>query len=115
MLRAGTLAQYPIVHKQVPTFYFVGVTTSQSSIMRVFPRWMEALGRAEIVIEGIDHKLHDDRESYRATVAQIKFDPLSLGALVTSHKIDIMEAALDMFDVVDEAGTCSMLWMKPPA
>ena len=103
MLRAGTLAQYPIVHKQVPTFYFVGVTTSQSSIMRVFPRWMEALGRPEIVIEGIDHKLHDDRESYRATVAQIKFDPLSLGALVTSHKIDIMEAALDMFDVVDEA------------
>jgi len=103
MLRAGTLAQYPIVHKQVPTFYFVGVTTSQSSIMRVFPRWMEALGRPEIVIEGIDHKLHDDRDAYRSTVAQIKFDPLSLGALVTSHKIDIMEAALDMFDVVDEA------------
>lgn len=89
---------YTIETKQIPTFYFVGVTTGQSSIMRVFPRWMEAIGRPDVVIEGIDHKIHDDREAYRRTVAQIKYDPLSLGALVTTHKIDLLEAARDMFD-----------------
>ncbi len=89
---------YAIETKTVPTFYFVGVTTGKSSIMRVFPRWMEAIGRPEVVIEGIDHPIHDDPEEYRRTVAQMKYDPLSLGALVTTHKIDLLEAARDMFD-----------------
>lgn len=89
---------YPTVTKNVPTFYFVGVTTAQSSIMKVFPRWMKALGRPEVVIEGIDHKIHANAQAYRQTVAQIKYDPLSLGALVTTHKIDLLEAARDMFD-----------------
>ncbi|WP_343390347.1 hypothetical protein [Candidatus Amarobacter glycogenicus] len=47
---------YPIIHKEVPTFYFVGVTTGKSSINKVFPLWMEVLGRPEVVLEGIDHK-----------------------------------------------------------
>ncbi len=89
---------YPIVTKTRPTFYFVGVTTGKSSIMKIFPRWMEALGRPEVVIEGIDHPIHDRPENYRRTVAQIKYDPLSLGALVTTHKIDLLAAASDMFD-----------------
>jgi len=87
-----------IITKSVPHFYFIGVTTGKSSIMKVFPRWMEALGRPEIVMQGIDHKIHDKPQSYRETVAQIKYDPLSLGALVTTHKIDLLEAARDMFD-----------------
>ena len=94
-------SKYPVKTKEVPTFYFVGVTTSKSSIMKVFPRWVESLGRPEIVMEGIDHELHDDPEAYRKTVAQFKYDPLSLGALVTSHKIDVLEAAEDMFDYLD--------------
>lgn len=96
-------SEYSIITKTVPTFYFIGVTTSKSSIMKVFPRWMEALGRSEVVIEGIDHKIHDAPEVYRQTVAQIKYDPLSLGALVTTHKIDLLEAARDMFDDVHES------------
>ena len=66
------MSDYQIVTKEVPTFYFVGVTTAKSSIMKVFPRWMEAWGRPDVIIEGIDHAIHDDREAYRATVAQIK-------------------------------------------
>ena len=93
--------KYRVVNKAVPTFFFIGVSTSKSSIMKVFPRWAEALGRHEIIMEGIDHRLHDDPEAYRQTVAQIKYDPLSLGSLVTSHKIDILEAAEDMFDFLD--------------
>ena len=80
------MSNYNITAKTVPTFYFVGVTTGKSSIMKVFPLWMKALGRSDVVIEGIDHKIHDDPEAYRATVAQINNDPLSLGGLVTTHK-----------------------------
>lgn len=92
---------YPIVKKTVPTFYFIGVTTGKSSINRVFPLWTRALGRSEVVLEGIDCKLNDEPEAYRRAVAQIKYDPLSLGALVTAHKINLLNAARDMFDYLD--------------
>jgi shikimate dehydrogenase len=86
-----------------PTFYFIGVSTSSSSIMKVFPLWMKALGQPEIVLAGIDHRIHDTREAYRATVTFIKEDPLSLGGLVTTHKIDLFEAARDLFDHLQPA------------
>lgn len=92
---------YEIEKKDTPTFYFIGVTTGQSSINKVFPLWMEEMGRPEVVLEGIDHEIHDEPEAYRASVAQIKYDPQSLGALVTTHKIDLYEAAQDMFDYFD--------------
>lgn len=92
---------YQVTQKDVTTFYFIGVTTKKSSIMKVFPLWMKELGRPEILIEGIDLKIHDERENYRQAVAQIKYDPLSLGALVTTHKIDLLEASRDMFDYLD--------------
>jgi len=92
---------YPILTKTIPTFFFIGVTTSKSSIMKVFPLWMKELGRPEVVIEGIDCKIHDGPEVYRQAVAQIKYDPLSLGALVTTHKIDLLTAARDLFDYLD--------------
>ncbi len=89
------------ISKTVPTFYFIGVTTTKSSIMKVFPLWMKVLGREDVVIEGVDLKIHDDPQAYRAATAQIKYDPLSLGALVTTHKVDLYHAAEDMFDYVD--------------
>jgi shikimate dehydrogenase len=82
----------------VNTFTFIGVTTGQSSIMRVFPRWMEVLGRPEVAIEGVDLPPHAAPERYRRVVAQIVHDPGPLGALVTTHKIDLLEAAADLFD-----------------
>ena len=81
--------------------YFIGVTTGKSSINKVFPLWMDVLGRPEVVLRGIDHPMHDDPERYRASVAQIKYDPHSLGALVTTHKIDLYNAARDMFEYFD--------------
>lgn len=102
-----TAEDFNIVRKGIPTFYFIGVTTAQSSIMKVFPLWMEELERREVTIEGMDLKIHDQPEAYRAAVAQIRYDPLSLGALVTTHKIDLFEAARDLFDYVDPyAQTC---------
>ena len=92
---------YSVVKKSVPTFYFIGVTTGKSSIMKVFPLWMKVLGREEVIMEGIDCKIHDDPGVYRNAVAQIKYDPFSLGALVTTHKIDLLTAAREMFDYLD--------------
>jgi shikimate dehydrogenase len=92
---------YHVVKKSVPTFYFIGVTTGTSAIMKVFPQWAKVLGRPEIVMEGMDLKIHDSVDAYRAAVAQIKYDALSLGALVTTHKIDLFEAARDLFDFTD--------------
>ena len=96
---------YPVVKKSVPTFYFIGVTTGKSSIMKVFPLWMKVLGREDVIMEGIDCKIHDEPEAYRKAVAQIKYDPLSLGALVTTHKIDLLTAARDMFEYLDPYAT----------
>jgi shikimate dehydrogenase len=92
---------YNLTTKTVPTFYFIGVTTGKSSINKVFPLWMDVLGKPEVVIEGIDHAIHDQPENYRKSVAQLKFDPLSLGALVTTHKMDVYSAAQDMFEYFD--------------
>lgn len=93
--------QHAIITQPQPTMYFIGVTTGKSSINKVFPLWMDVLGRPEVVLRGIDHPMHDDPEHYRASVAQIKYDPNSLGALVTTHKIDLYNAARDMFDTFD--------------
>jgi len=90
-----------ILTKAQPTFYFVGVTTAQSSIMQIFPLWMQALHRPELAIEGVDCRIHDDPARYRAVVSQIKDDPLSLGGLVTTHKLDLLAAARDLFDWID--------------
>ena len=92
---------FNIVTKSAPTFYFIGVTTGKSSINKVFPLWMEVLGRPEVALEGMDCRIHDVPGVYREKVAQIKYDPLSVGALVTTHKIDLLTAARDMFDYLD--------------
>jgi len=88
-----------------PTFYFIGVTTGQSSIMKVFPVWAEYLGLGDVEIKGIDFPIHDMPENYREAVNFLKNDPLSLGALVTTHKLDLFKACKDMFDVIGPHAT----------
>lgn len=82
-----------------PTMYFIGVTTGRSSIMRVFPAWAERLG-IYAQIRGIDLSIHADPSDYIRAVDFIKCDPLSQGALVTTHKLDLFRAAKDLFDRV---------------
>jgi shikimate 5-dehydrogenase len=84
-----------------PTLYFFGVTTTKSSIMKVFPAWANYLGLKDAAIAGVDFPLHAPAARYRDAVAFLKDDPLSLGALVTTHKIDLFDACRDQFDEID--------------
>lgn len=84
---------------------FVGVSTSGSSIMKVFPRWAGILGLPTDRLRGFDLPIDTQPEAYRALVAGIRDDPDLLGALVTTHKVNLYTAAADLFDEIDEFGT----------
>ena len=83
------------------TFTFIGVTTGKSAIMRIFPAWAEHLGLGGVRMAGCDLALHAPPERYREAVEVIRSSPSELGALVTTHKIDLFAACRDMFDFVD--------------
>ncbi|HBU11403.1 MAG TPA: shikimate dehydrogenase, partial [Clostridiales bacterium] len=51
--------------------------------------------------KGIDIGIHADPQEYVDVVKFIKEDPLSLGALVTTHKIDLYNAAHQYFEYLD--------------
>ena len=96
-----TMNAHDLRPAEAPTLYFIGVTTGRSSIQHVFPLWAEALGLEGAVLQGIDLPLHAPAEQYRRVVEFIAADPLSLGALVTTHKIDLYAACHDLFDEID--------------
>ena len=95
-MSAGSIETRP-----VPTMEFIGVTTGSSSIMKVFPRWAQVLDLGEARLKGRDLPLGADPDLYRLAVEQIRSDPLSMGALVTTHKINLLAAARDLFDELD--------------
>jgi shikimate 5-dehydrogenase len=84
-----------------PAMFFIGVTTGKSSINRVFPLWAARLGLGECELRGMDFPLHAEPARYREAVEFIKRDPLTRGALVTTHKIDLCAACRDQFDAIE--------------
>lgn len=82
--------------------YFIGVTTGESLIMRAFPLWTSVLELGDADLIGIDLPPGSPPPEYRRVVDFIADDPLSLGALVTTHKLDLFEACRDRFAEVDE-------------
>lgn len=95
----------PLAPAATPTMYFIGVATAKSSIRGVFDLWARILGRDDVHLVGIDLPAHADPADYRRVVSFIKDDPLSLGALVTTHKVDLLRSCRDLFDVLDESAT----------
>ena len=95
-MSAGSIETRP-----VPTMEFIGVTTGSSSIMKVFPRWAQVLDLGEARLKGRDLPLGAETDLYRQAVEQIRSDPLSMGALVTTHKINLLAAARDLFEELD--------------
>ena len=82
-------------------FSFVGVTTGRSAIMRMFPAWAEHLGLGDVAMSGHDLPIHAEPERYREVVRLVKDDPLALGGLVTTHKLDLFRACCELFDYID--------------
>jgi len=95
----------PLVAPRTRHVSFIGVTTGSSAIMGVFPRWARLLALGDVVITGYDLPLHAEPPRYREVVAAIRSDPVELGGLVTTHKIDLFRACRDMFDYVDPYAT----------
>jgi shikimate dehydrogenase len=95
-MSAGSVETRP-----VPTMEFIGVSTGNSSIMKVFPRWARVLDLGEAKLKGRDLPLGAEPDLYRHAVEQIRSDPLSMGALVTTHKINLLAVAHDLFDELD--------------
>ena len=95
-----TSALAPLPPCTAPTLYFIGVTTGSSSIMKVFPKWSDILGLGAH-IRGYDAPLHAPADCYQRIVRHIKADPLAMGALVTTHKIDLLAAMRDQFEYLD--------------
>ena len=81
---------------------FVGVTTSSSSMMKIFPAWAEVLGLPTRRLIGHDIPLDSSPDTYRSVIQSIRDDPHHLGALVTTHKMAVFNSALDLFDSVDD-------------
>ncbi|QBI20650.1 shikimate dehydrogenase [Egibacter rhizosphaerae] len=94
-------AARPVVRGD-PTLGFVGVTASRSSINDVFPLWSEELGLDGARLEPWDIPQDADDRMYRRVLEDLRGDPRFLGALVTSHKLRLIEAAGDLIDEYDE-------------
>lgn len=86
---------------QEPTFYFIGVSTSGSLSMKLFPKWLEAVDLPKTAIRGHDIEVRGPAKKYREIVRHIKEEQKALGAIVTTHKIDIVKAAGHLFDFMD--------------
>lgn len=83
---------------------FIGVSTGASSINRIFPVWAELLG-IDAELSGLDVPLQAAPEVYRAALQSMIDDPACAGALVTTHKIAVLEAARSMFAELDPFAT----------
>jgi len=85
-----------------PAMGFVGVDTSHSAIRLVFPLWARELGLPTEELRGHDIPLGADSATYRDLITSIRDDETSLGALVTTHKVALFDAAADLFDDLDD-------------
>lgn len=85
------------------TMYFYGVTTGKSAIHRVFEAWKPLLGLEHVELRGIDVPLDSPRYVHRAVVEFIRDDVLSMGALITTHKLDVYRHASDLLRQVNDA------------
>ena len=95
------MSSTPFRPANAPTMYFIGVTTKQSSIVPIFPKWAKRLGLDDARLVGVDVPIGASPDTYRDIVRFIKNDPLSMGALITTHKIDLLAASRDLFDELD--------------
>jgi len=85
---------------------FIGVSTANSSIMKIFPSWSKTLG-LEAVINGIDIPIDASKNEYVSAINEMVNDPDCHGALVTTHKLALYKNAKSLFTEFDDfANVC---------
>ena len=94
------ILEFDVVTRDMPTAYFFGVTTERSLSRTLFPRWATILGLRDAELVGLNLPINGPAAIYRRAVYQIKHDPLSLGAVITTHKLNTLNAARDLFDAL---------------
>lgn len=99
--RRGRLP-HTLMNDSRPHMGFVGVSTGGSSIMKIFPEWAHMLGLSTDSLVGYDLPLDTLPDQYRELVETMAAEPSLIGALVTTHKMGVFEAASDLFDHLDE-------------
>jgi shikimate dehydrogenase len=77
------------------------VSTAGSLALELFPLWLKTLGLPPTAIRGHDIPVRGPREAYRSIVRSIREEGETVGALVTTHKMDLLAAARDLFDSLD--------------
>jgi shikimate dehydrogenase len=79
---------------------FVGVATGGSFVHRAMPLWQPLL-RRECRIRGVDLPPNAPDEAYRELIEDLRRDQGAAGAVVTSHKVRLFEAARELFAELD--------------
>jgi len=83
---------------------FIGVSTSNSMINKVFPEWSDLLDlNAEL--KGINLPIGATNEQYKSVLQEMRSDMNCVGALVTTHKIALHNGAYEMFSSLDDFAT----------
>ena len=88
----------------LPMMYFIGVSTSKSSVNQVFDKWADILNR-KVSLKGIDIPIDADKDTYIKIITEIKSNKNVLGALVTTHKAKIFEYTADLFDELEQSSS----------
>lgn len=84
-----------------PVMEFIGVSTRRSGVRELFPLWVAELGIPEVHLVGRDLPLDAEPARYREAVERIASIDSARGALVTSHKVGLFDAARDLFHEFD--------------
>ena len=80
-----------------PAMFFIGVTTHNSFVNRVFYDWLKIISK-DTELVGVNLPVGCDIKEYLKIVSFIKSHPLVLGALVTTHKVRLYNSTKHLFD-----------------
>lgn len=83
-----------------PLYLFLGVSTSGSQIHRAYPLWREFIDTDSVIL-GVDLPESAHPARFRRLVEYMAENPRIRGAVVTSHKLRLHDAVIDLVDTAE--------------
>lgn len=84
------------------SYYFIGVDTHNSAIMKIFPLWCEEFGIKNVDLVGYNIEIQGTKKKYQEVIKHLKKYENAKAVIVTSHKINFVYHAKKLFDFFDE-------------